>query len=305
MGIKYETAENVATIVLDNASRANVIDKAIALELAAAWKEAWEDRDVRCIVLTGSGSRHFCGGHDLKLRDGVSESEFEFLAMERLFRPPAGYVNGIPMGMDGEMGDHFPRIPKPVIAAVNGWAVGAGLYVLLASTDIRIAARGRAMFRFGLISRGWIGAGPGATLLAKQLRYADAMKMLLLDEAVDADEAVRIGLVNESVEPDALMDRAYAIAERIARHPPLAAQKIKEFVTTFSELPAGQAWRVQSLLNTLLLHMTEDGVEGRLSFLQGRDPDFTGEYSGTALSWYEMSEEQRRRISELKRQIDW
>ena len=291
MGIRYETNEYVATIVLDNASRANVIDKGIALELAAAWKEAWEDRDVRAIVLTGAGDRHFCGGHDLKPRGDVTEAEFEYLAMERVFRAPAGYVNGVPMGLDGEMGDHYPRIPKPVVAAVNGWAVGAGLYVLLASTDIRIAARGQAMFRFGLISRGWIGAGPGATLLAKQLRYADAMKMLLLDEAVDADEAVRIGLVNEAVEPDALMNRAYEIAGRIAQQPPLAAQKIKEFVTTFSELPAGQAWRVQSLLNTLLMHTTEDGMEGRRSFLERREPEFTGDYSGTELSWSEMDED--------------
>ncbi len=305
MGIRYETNEHVATIVLDNASRANVIDKGIALELAAAWKEAWEDRDVRAIVLTGAGDRHFCGGHDLKPRGDVTEAEFEYLTMERVLRAPAGYVNGVPMGLDGEMGDHYPRIPKPVVAAVNGWAVGAGLYVLLASTDIRIAARGQAMFRFGLISRGWIGAGPGATLLAKQLRYADAMKMLLLDEAVDADEAVRIGLVNKAVEPDALMNRAYEIAGRIAQQPPLAAQKIKEFVTTFSELPAGQAWRVQSLLNTLLMHTTEDGMEGRRSFLERREPEFTGDYSGTELSWSEMDEDQRRRLDELKRQIDW
>lgn len=306
MGIKYENrSDNIATITIDNPNQANVIDKPTALELADAWKQAWEDREVRAIILTGSGDKHFCGGHDLKPRSDVTEAELEFLAMERIFRPPAGYINGLPMGLDGEMADHFPRIPKPVIAAVNGWTIGAGLYTLLASTDIRIAARGNAKFRFGLISRGWIGAGPGATLLAKQLRYADAMKMLLLDETIDADEAMRIGLVNETVQPELLMKRAYDIAARIAQMPPLAAQKIKEFVTSFADLPAGQAWKIQSLINTLLLHNTQDGAEGRKSFLEKRQPDFTGEYSGTDTKWSDMTEEQRARIEKLKREIDW
>ena len=203
------------------------------------------------------------------------------------------------------MADHFPRIHKPVIAAVNGWAVGAGLYLLLASTDIRIAAVGNANFRFGLISRGWVGAGPGATLLLKQLRYVDAMKMLLADDTVDDDDAVRIGLVNEAVPPETLMPRAMEIANQIAEKPPLATIKMKEFVHRFSDLPVEQAWNVQAMMNFMLLHTSQDAQEGRASFLERREPDFTGEYTGLEGFIENASEEERARLEELKRQIDW
>jgi enoyl-CoA hydratase/carnithine racemase len=112
------------------------------------------------------------------------------------------------------MGDHYPRVWKPVIAAVNGWAAGAGMYILLASTDIRIASAENARFKFALTTQGWVGNGPGAALLVKQLRYVDAMKILLTDEPFDAAEALRIGLVNEVVPHGELMERA----ERYARH---------------------------------------------------------------------------------------
>ncbi len=305
MTIQYETEDQIAVITIANERKANTLDKDHAVELGRAWINAWEDRNVRAIVITGEGDRHFCGGHDLSLRDDVTEAERHFLSLERIFRPPAGYINGMQTGIDGGMADHFPRIHKPVIAAVNGWAVGAGLYLLLASTDIRIAASGQANFRFGLISRGWVGAGPGATLLLKQLRYADAMKMLLADETVDAEEAVRIGLVNEAVTPDQLMPHALETAHRIAQLPPLATIKMKEFVHRFGDLPVEQAWNVQALINFLLLQTTQDAQEGRNSFLERRDPNYTGEYLGLEGFYENASEEERARLDELKRQIDW
>ena len=305
MSIRYEINNHVAIITILNAQRANTLDKTHALELGDAWAKAWNDRHVRSIIVTGDGNRHFCGGHDLSVRDDVTETEHDFLALERIFRPPANYINGFQSGIDGGMADHFPRIHKPVVAAVNGWAVGAGLYLLLASTDIRIAADGNANFRFGLISRGWVGAGPGATLLLKQLRYVDAMKMLLADETIDAHEAVRIGLVNEAVPPDKLMTRALEIAHQIAEKPPLATIKMKEFVHRFSDLPVEQAWNVQAMMNFLLLQTSQDAREGRESFLERRDPVYTGEYAGMEGFFENASEEEKARLDELKRQIDW
>ena len=305
MTIQYETEDQIAVITIANERKANTLDKHHAVELGRAWINAWEDRNVRAIVITGEGDRHFCGGHDLSLRDDVTEAEHHFLSLERIFRPPAGYINGMQSGIDGGMADHFPRIHKPVIAAVNGWAVGAGLYLLLASTDIRIAASGQANFRFGLISRGWVGAGPGATLLLKQIRHVDAMKMLLADETVDADEAVSIGLVNEAVSPDQLMPRALEIAHRISELPPLATIKMKEFIHRFGNLPVEQTWNVQAMINFLLLHTTQDAQEGRNSFLERRNPNYTGEYLGLEGFYENASEEERARLDELKRQIDW
>ena len=305
MSIQYDTDGHIAVITIANARRANSLDKQHALDLGEAWRVAWDDRNVRAIIVTGDGDRHFCGGHDLSVREDATPEEHEFLALERIFRPPSGYINGFQTGIDGGMADHFPRIHKPVIAAVNGWAVGAGLYLLLASTDIRIAAIGNANFRFGLISRGWVGAGPGATMLLKQLRYVDAMKMLIADETVDAEEAVRIGLVNEAVSAAQLMPRALELANRIAEMPPLATIKMKEFVHRFSDLPIEQTWNVQAMMNFLLLQTTQDAQEGRTSFLERRDPNYTGEYSGLEGFYENLTDEERARLEELKRQIDW
>ncbi len=305
MSICYETDSKVAVITLSNERKANVIDKAHALELGEAWRTAWEDRDIRSIVITGKGGRHFCGGHDLSLRDDVDPTEHEFLDHERIFRPPSGYTNGFQTGIDSGMADHFPRIYKPVVAAVNGWAVGAGLYLLLASTDIRVAAVENARFRFGLISRGWIGAGPGATMLLKQLRYVDAMKMLLADETVDAEEAVRIGLVNEAVPAQDLLTRALEIAHGIAQKPPLATMKMKEFIHRFSDLPVEQAWNIQALMNFLMLHTSADAQEGRNAFIERREPNYTGGYAGIGDPYENASDDERSRLDELKRQIDW
>ena len=159
-------------------------------------------------------------------------------------------MHGQKTGVDGRMGDHYPRVWKPVIAAVNGWAAGAGLYILLSSTDIRIASAEHARFKFALLTQGWLGHGPGASLLAKQLRYIDAMKILLTDEPFDAQEALRIGLVNEVVPHAQLLERAEKIARHICTLPPVAVRMMKEFVVRFGDLPTDQAWHVQNLINS-------------------------------------------------------
>ena len=164
--------------------------------------------------MTGAGDRHFCGGHNLAPRENITDEEREYLRTQRIFWPLAGTVHGQKTGVDGRMGDHYPRVWKPVIAAVNGWAAGAGLYMLLASTDIRIASRRARAVQVRADDAGLARPRPGASLLIKQLRYIDAMKMLLTDDPVDAAEALRIGLINEVVPHAELMARA----ETIARH---------------------------------------------------------------------------------------
>jgi len=210
-------------------------------------------------------------------------------------------VHGQKTGVDGRMGDHYPRVWKPVIAAVNGWAAGAGLYILLASTDIRIASLEHARFKFALLSQGWLGHGPGASLLIKQLRYIDAMKMLLTDDPVDAQEALRIGLVNEVVPHAQLMERAEKIARHIVGLPPVAVRMMKEFVVRFGDLPTDQAWHVQNLINTLLIQTTTDGEEGRRAFNEKRPPDFTGALRRRGEAWEEPSAEGMRRLDEAYR----
>ena len=301
MAIKYEKRNRVAYITLNNPAKANIFDKETSDEISEAWIDLWEDRDIRCAILTGAGDRHFCGGHNLAPRKNITEEEREYLRTQRIFWPLAGTVHGQRTGVDGRFGDHYPRVWKPVIAAVNGWAAGAGLYVLLSSTDIRIASAEHARFRFSLLSQGWIGHGPGAALLIKQLRYADAMKILLTDEPFDAQEALRIGLVNEVVPHAQLLERAERYARHIVKLPPVAVRMMKEFVVRFGDLPTDQAWHVQNLMNNLLIQVTTDGEEGRRAFNAKETPDFTGALRRRGEAWQEPSDEDAQRLDEAYR----
>ena len=301
MGLDYEKRDGVAYITLNNPAKANILDKRMSDDISAAWIDLWEDRHIRCAILTGAGDKHFCGGHNLAPRPGVTEEEREYLRTQKIFWPLAGTVHGQKTGVDGRMGDHYPRVLKPVIAAVNGWAAGAGMYILLASTDIRIASAENARFKFGLTTQGWVGNGPGAALLTKQLRYADAMKILLTDLPFDAAEALRIGLVNEVVPHAELLQRAETLARHIVDLPPLATRMMKEFVVRFGDLPTDQAWHVQNLMNHLLIQTTTDGEEGRRAFNAKRKPKFTGTLRRRGEGWEEPSEEQAKRLDEIYR----
>ena len=301
MPIVYEKRNGVAYITLDNPDKANVLDKATSDDISAAWIDMWEDRSVRCAILTGTGDRHFCGGHNLKPRADLTAEDREYLRTQRIFWPLAGTVHGQKTGVDGRMGDHYPRVWKPVIAAVNGWAAGAGLYTLLASTDIRIASAEHAKFKFALTSQGWLGHGPGASLLIKQLRYIDAMKILLTDLPFDAPEALRIGLINEIVPHADLMTRAEELARHICTLPPVAVRMMKEFVVRFGDMPTDQAWHIQNIINSLLIQTTADGEEGRQAFNEKRPPDFNGTLRRRGEPWEPLSEEEAKRLDDAYR----
>lgn len=299
--IDYEKRDGVAYITLNNPEKANILDKATSDAISEAWIDLWEDRDIRCAIVTGKGDKHFCGGHNLAPRPDLTDEDREYLRTQRIYWPLAGTVHGQSTGVDGRMGDHYPRVWKPVIAAVNGWAAGAGLYLLLSSTDIRIASAEHARFKFALLSQGWLGNGPGATLLAQQLRYSDAMKILLTDEPFDAAEALRIGLVNEVVPHDEVMARAEKMARHIVSLPPVAVRMMKEFVVRFGDLPTDQAWHVQNMINSMLIQTTMDGEEGRQAFNEKRPPNFTGTLRKRGEPWPEPSEAEAKRLDEAYR----
>jgi enoyl-CoA hydratase/carnithine racemase len=299
--LDYEKRDGVAYITMNNPAKANILDKTMSDDISAAWIDIWEDRAVRCVIVTGKGDRHFCAGHNLAPRPDLSMEDKEYLRTQRIYWPLAGTVHGQSTGVDGRMGDHYPRVWKPVIAAVNGWAAGAGMYMVLASSDIRIASAENAKFKFGLTSQGWLGHGPGASLLIKQLRYIDAMKMLLTDEPVMADEALRIGLINEVVPHEKLMERAEEMARHIVTMPPVAVRMMKEFVVRFGDLPTDQAWHVQNMMNNLLIQTTTDGEEGRRAFNAKEKPNFTGTLRRRGEGWEELSEDEAARLDEAYR----
>ena len=161
MGILYEKKNHIAYVTIDNPEKGNIFDHQTSNDISEVWKEIWEDWDVRVAILTGSGERHLCAGHNLAPPPGVSEDDRERIRTESVFWPLAGTVNGANIGADGRLGDHYPQIWKPVIGAINGWAAGAGFHVMLTSTDIRIACEEHAQFKFALLSQEWVGGGPG------------------------------------------------------------------------------------------------------------------------------------------------
>lgn len=301
--ILYEKRHQIAYITINNADKANILDRETSDQITEAWKEVWEDPDVRTAILTGSGERHFCAGHNLATRPDVTVEERERVRAESVFWPLGSTVNGARIGVDGRLGDHYPQIWKPVIAAINGWAAGAGFYLMLTSTDIRLACSEHARFKFALLSQGWVGGGPGATFLTRQVCHADAMRILLTDEAFDAAEALRINLINEVVPHDQLMSRAEEIATQIVSMPPLAVRMMKEFVIRFRDIPITEAWRVQTLMNALLTQLSTDGDEGRRAFLEKRPPEFTGAVRQKGDAYPALSEEERARLDDIRRDI--
>lgn len=303
MGVLYEKKNHIAYVTINNPEKGNILDHQTSNEISEVWKEIWEDWDVRAAILTGAGDRHFCAGHNLVPPPGVTEEDRERIRSESIFWPLAGTVNGAKIGADGRLGDHYPQIWKPVIGAINGWAAGAGFYIMLTSTDIRVACQEHAQFKFALLSQGWVGGGPGATFLTRQIAHADAMRILLTDEAFDAKEALRINLINETVPHDQLMSRAEEIAMQIAGMPPLAVRMMKEFAIRFRDIPVTEAWRVQTLVNSLLTQLTTDGDEGRKAFLEKRPPNFTGGVRQKAPGFPELTPEERDRLDETRREL--
>ena len=301
MPIDYEKRDGVAYITLNNPAKANILDKETSDAISQAWIDLWEDRDIRCAIVTGAGERHFCGGHNLAPRENITEEEREYLRTQRIFWPLAGTVHGQKTGVDGRMGDHYPRVWKPVIAAVNGWAAGAGLYMLLSSTDIRIASARARPLQIRADDAGLARPRPRRELLVQ------AAPLYRRDEdAADRRPGrCRGGAahrpVNEVVPHAELMARAEKIARHIVTMPPVAVRMMKEFVVRFGDLPTDQAWHVQNLINNLLDPGDDRRRGGPPAFNEKRPPDFTGALRRRGEAWPEPSEEDAKRLDEAYR----
>ena len=148
-----------------------------------------------------------------------------------------------------------------------------------------------------------MGHGPGATYLTRQVAYADAMKILLTDEPFDAKEALRMNLINEVVAHGSLMERAEELAAQIAAMPPVAVRMMKEFIIRFRDVPVAEAWRVQTLMNSLLTQITTDGDEGRIAFNEKRSPNFTGGIREKGEGFPEVDAAERERLMGIRKDL--
>jgi enoyl-CoA hydratase/carnithine racemase len=249
-----ERIGHVLVLTLNRPQVANSLNAGLIGRLGEELTAARTDADVRAIVITGAGPKAFCAGTDL--RDAAPVT-----AVEDQFAPPPLHLS---RGLE---------VLKPVIAAINGYALGGGLELALAC-DLRIASTTAS---FGLPEPG-IGTMPGAggtQRLVRQLARAHAMHLLLTGDRIGAEQAERWGLVSALHPPDELRDAALDLAQRIAANGPLSMLGIKQAVTLGEGLPLAEAMRVERAIFNLLRD-TADRAEGREAFREKRPPRFTG-----------------------------
>ncbi len=260
--LRYELDGPVARITLDRPTARNAYSEAMVDSLVRAIDHAERDDAVRCLVLTGAGPAFSAGG-DLK----------RMLHKEGMFA-------GGPADLRRRYVDGIQRIPrrltlaeKPVIAAINGPAIGAGLD-LACMCDLRIAARG-AQFGSTFVKVGLVPGDGGAYFLARTIGFPRALEMMLTARVLGVDEAERIGLVHRVVEPDELLPAAHALAAELAALPPVALRLTKRAAYRSHDLDVDAALEIAAGYQGMSQN-TADHREAVAAMLERREPRFTG-----------------------------
>jgi len=258
MSIDFTLDAGIAVITLNRPERLNAMDADHYRDLSAAWTRVRDDEDIRVAVVTGAGEKSFSVGADLK----------SFVPT----RDDGGLADAWSTQQD-QLLNRGLEVWKPVVAAVNGYCLGGGMTLLLA-TDIRIAAE-HATFGLSEVKRGIIAANGGTQRILAQLPHAIAMELLLTGDAMDAETAARWGLVNKVVPAGGLMAAAMEMAERIAENAPLAVQAAKELALRAGDMSLSTGLRMEQVASRLL-RQTEDAKEGPKAFIEKRPPKFKG-----------------------------
>jgi len=256
---------HVALVTIDRPERANSLDPPTLRELAAAWRRIADDPEIRCAVLTGAGSRVFCSGMDMRTTipasqrlargERVSPEEFEGLR---------SVATALLAGFD---------LGTPLVCAVNGHARAGGFDLMLAA-EIRYAVPD-ATFALEEVALGLYPTGNSTVLLPRQIPWVHAADLLLSARPIDAAKALRIGLVNEVVEPAALLPRALAAADAIAANAPLAVRETRRGMRELLHLSLADAWVRQEEIGAPL-RRSADAAEGARSFAEKRPPRWQG-----------------------------
>jgi enoyl-CoA hydratase/carnithine racemase len=247
----------IAYLNLQRPERENRVDDHLLRELAAACETLADDPNVRVVLLSGGEGPVFSSGWDPS-----------FLAAQVEGEAPARRAETL-----GHTFDFLAEMPRPVICALNGDAFSAGLELALAC-DVRLACP-EARFAFPETSWGLIPMAGGTQRLTRIVGRAAALELILTAEPIDAQTALRIGLVSQVTPRDRLLAEASALAERIAARGPIAVRYAKEAVTQGLDMPLEQALRFETDL-TIILQTTEDRAEGVRAFLEKREPEFHG-----------------------------
>lgn len=261
--VRYEATAPLATITLDRPEARNAYSDRMVDELIAAFDEAETDATVRAIVLTGAG-KAFSAGGDLKAMqrdEGMFEGD-DAVSLRR------SYVRGIQ-----RVPERIARVDKPIVAAVNGAAIGAGLD-LACMCDLRIAST-KAKLGSTFVKVGLVPGDGGAFFLARTIGFPRALELMLTGRVVDADRALALGLVHEVVEPDEVLPRARAVAEEIAANAPLAVQLTKRAAYRSWETELQTALELAASYQGIV-QRSADHREGVSAILEKREAQFEG-----------------------------
>ena len=250
-----EQKENVGIITL-NRPPANPINLTVLNELDEVLTKWEKDKAVRAVIITGAGERGFSAGFDLKTA-GTPDGEKA-------------------MSWGQEVFSHIEKHPKPVIAAINGFALGGGCELAM-SCHFRIMLDSEKVFMGQPeIDRGIIPGWGGTQRLPRLVGKTKALEMLLLGTRVNAPEALSIGLITRVSQPGQLMNDAQELATTLAKKAPVAIQIILDAVTRGLETTTDQGVKIE-LEGSQRVSKTKDAMEGAIAFVEKREPVFTGE----------------------------
>lgn len=250
--VLFETRGEIAYVTINRPERLNACDFDTYERLAQCWERFRDDPALRVAILSGSGERAFCVGSDIKANYGEGRAERE--PPNRLFPVLA-------------------TMTKPIVVAINGHCNGGGLEQALAC-DIRVAAA-HAQFGLGEVLLGLLPGGGGTQRLPRLIPLGRALELLYTGARIDADEALRLGLVDHVVPAGELMSKCEAIATAILRGAPLAVEKIREAVMRGRDLPLAAGLAIERDLFEYL-RGTADAVEGAAAFAAKRPPRWQG-----------------------------
>lgn len=257
--IVYESSDGVATITLNRASRKNSFRKQTQREVIEACRRANEDTSLRVVVITGAGDS-FCAGADIKEMDNTEE--YDITSAHQTLRH------------DWEFYSAIRSIRAPLVAKINGDAVGGGSNIVMTS-DIRIASE-NARLGFPFVNIGLCGADGGCTYyLPRAVGYAKAAELIFTGGLISATEAKEIGLVNRVVAPDELDAAVGEIISQLARKSPLALRNAKQALSKSLDLDIATEYDHEMLVTTECM-LSHDFREGMAAFKEKREPHFTG-----------------------------
>ncbi|MSP39550.1 MAG: hypothetical protein EXR70_13770 [Deltaproteobacteria bacterium] len=267
----------IGVITLNRPEKLNAVDPLMRLELDALCNEIARNSIVKVVILTGAG-RGFCAGGDLQSEGDVLGAFEGSMGITGPYKEMAEYFfNDLRHKVLQSAMKKLEDLPQATIAAINGPAVGVGLE-MATLCDMRIASD-KARFGEVAVPAGFVPESGGARNLPKLVGIGRAMRMILTGEIIDAKEALRIGLVEEVVKPNELMNAAFALAGKIAANPYLSVRQAKRLVKLYWNWNRTDEGYQQELEAVLEITRTKDCQEGMRAFVEKRPARYTDPYS--------------------------